>query len=93
MILECVNKKYFLLICVGLCNTFLSSVYSPFSDEVELPLHNIPCCCLPTPMTLASPPASFSVHLASSAFTPVGSVHKSMATMWCVCAIEEMMCV
>ena len=43
------------------------------------------CCCLPTPMTLASggesdvpacgPPASFSVHLAISAVTPVGSVH------------------
>ena len=46
------------------------------------------CCCLPTSMALASgrgesnlpacgPPASFSVHLASSAVTPVGSVHKS----------------
>ena len=46
------------------------------------------CCCLPTPMTLASgggesdvpacgPPANFSVHLASSAVTPAGSVHKS----------------
>ena len=43
------------------------------------------CCCLPIPMTLASvwspvcgPSASFSVHLASSAVTPAGSVHKSM---------------
>ena len=47
------------------------------------------CCCLPTPMALASggggesdvpacgPPASFSVHLTSSAVTPAGSVHKS----------------
>ena len=45
------------------------------------------CCCLPTPLTFASagsvqssacgPPASFSVHLASSACTPAGSVHKS----------------
>ena len=57
-------------------------------------------CCLPTPMTLASgggglvgggsppcgPPASFSVHLASSAVTPAGSVHKSrddnVVSMW-----------
>ena len=55
------------------------------------------CCCVPTPMTLASgggesdipacgPPASFSVHLASSAVTPAGSVHKSrgdnVVRMW-----------
>ena len=54
------------------------------------------CCCLPTPMTLASggesdvpacgPPASFSVHLASSAVTLAGSVHKSrgdnVVRMW-----------
>ena len=54
------------------------------------------CCCLPTPMTLASggksdvpacgPPASFSVHLASGAVTPAGSVHKSrgdnVVRMW-----------
>ena len=53
-------------------------------------------CCLPTPMTLASggesdvpacgPPASFSIHLASSAVTPAGSVHKSrgdnVVRMW-----------
>ena len=53
-------------------------------------------CCLSTPMTLASggesdvpgcgPPASFSVHLASSAVTPAGSVHKSrgdnVVRMW-----------
>ena len=51
---------------------------------------SVTCCCLPTPMTLASgggeldllgcgPPANFSVHLASSAVTPAGSVHKSRA--------------
>ena len=54
------------------------------------------CCCLPTPMTHASggesdvpacgPPASFSVHMASSAVTPAGSVHKSrgdnVVRMW-----------
>ena len=33
MILEYLNKTNFLLICVGLCNTCLSSVYSPFSDH------------------------------------------------------------
>ena len=55
-------------------------------------------------MTLASggesgvpacgPPASFSVHLASSPVTPAGSVHKSrgdnVVRMWVQC---EMMCV
>ena len=56
-------------------------------------------CCLP--MTLASgvspnipacsPPASFSVHLAISAVTPAGSVHKSRGDN--VGAVEEMMCV
>ena len=50
------------------------------------------CCCLPTPMTLASdvpacgPPASFSVYLDSSAVTPAGSVHKfrgdNVVRMW-----------
>ena len=56
-------------------------------------------------MTLASggspmfpaygPPASFSVHLTSSAVTPAGSVHKSSADNVCayVGAVEEMMCV
>ena len=33
----------------------------------------------------SGPPASFSVHLSSSAFTLAGSVHKSRMTMWCVC--------
>ena len=57
--------------------------------EMNYDFHQGCCCCLPTPMTLASggggesdvpacgPPASFSVHLASSAVTPAGSVHKS----------------
>ena len=56
------------------------------------------CCCLPTPMTLASggggepdvpdcgPPASFSLYLASSTAHPTGCVHKSrgnnVARMW-----------
>ena len=37
------------------------------------------------------PPASFSVHLTSSAVTPAGSVHESRGDN--VGAIEEMMCV
>ena len=37
------------------------------------------------------PPASFSVHRASSAITPVGSVHKSRGDN--VGAVEEMVCV
>ena len=56
----------------------------------------VSCCCLPTPMALASggesdvpacgPPASFSVHLASSAVTPAGVCSTNPGTtMWCVC--------
>ena len=48
------------------------------------------CCCLPTPsisyIPACGPPASFSVHLASSGVTPAGSVHKSrgdnVVRMW-----------
>ena len=56
------------------------------------------CCCLPTPMTLASagggesdvpvcgPPSSLSVHMASSVVTRAGFVHKSrvdnVVRMW-----------
>ena len=43
---------------------------------------DVPACGLP---------ASFSVHLASSAVTPAGSVHKSRGAY--VGAVEEMMCV
>ena len=40
------------------------------------------------------PPARFSVHLASSAVTPAGSVHKSRGdNVARMCAVEEMMCV
>ena len=42
---------------------------------------DVPACGLP---------ASFSVHLASSAITPAGSVHKSRGEN--VGAVEEMMC-
>ena len=37
------------------------------------------------------PPACFSIHLASSVFTPAGSVHKSRGDN--VGAVEEMRCV
>ena len=64
--------------------------------EEDLSSGKLECCCLPTPMTLASggesdvpacgPPASFSVHLASSAVTTAGSIHKSrgdnVVRMW-----------
>ena len=61
-------------------------------------------CCLPTPMTLGEsdvpacgPPASWSVHLASSAVTPAGSVHKSRGDnvvcmqlkRWCVWMLQR----
>ena len=44
---------------------------------------------------VCGPPASFSVHLASSAVTPVGSVHKSRGDKCGAYggAVEEMMCV
>ena len=58
-------------------------------DYIFVWLHicmHVRICYLPTRVTLASggdsdlptcgPPASFSVHLASSVVTPVGSVHK-----------------
>ena len=64
------------------------------------------CCCLHTPLTLASgvirsstcgPPASFSVHPASSAVTPAGSVHKSrgdnMVYMWVQLKLWCVLCV
>ena len=39
------------------------------------------------------PPANFSVHMASSAVTPVGSVHTSsgdnVVCMWCVCGCSS----
>ena len=44
MILEYFNKKFMLIFFFGLCNIFLSYislVYSLFSDGVGLPLHNI----------------------------------------------------
>ena len=44
-----------------------------------------PCWWGESDVPACGPPASFSVHLASSAVTPAGSVHKSGATMWCVC--------
>ena len=47
-------------------------------------------------LPVCGPPASFSVHLASSAVTPVGSVHKSRGVnvvRVIVGAVEEMMCV
>ena len=75
-------------------------VFNNFHDFAKS--FNLPYgCCLPTPITLTSggesdlpacgPPASFSVHLAGSAVTPAGSVHKSRGDN--VGVLEEMMCV
>ena len=59
---------------------------SAITEMRDMGLYEMPLCCLPTPMTLASggggesnvttcgPPANFSVHLASSAVTPPLSV-------------------
>ena len=63
------------------------------------------CCCLPTPLLVGEsdhptfgPPASLSLHLASSFITPAGSVHKSRGDIvvcmwlqlkrWCVGVAE-----
>ena len=70
-----------------------------------IPVYVHCCCCLPTPFDpclwaesdhLAfGPPASLSLHLASSYITPAGSVHKSRGENVCayVSAVEEMVCV
>ena len=62
-----------------------------------------PCCCLPTPMTVASggsPMFPLAVHqpASPSIWPAVQSLRRGLstnpgATMWCVCAVEEMMCV
>ena len=44
-----------------------------------------PCQWGESDVPSCGPPASFSVHLASRAVTPAGSVHKSRGEMWCVC--------
>ena len=91
----------------------METLMATYKEEADLE-HASPilcCCCLPTPMTLASggdsdlptcgPPTSFSVHLASIAVTPAGSVHKSrgdnVVRMWvqlkklcvlCMCVLQ-----
>ena len=50
-----------------------------------------PCSVGESDVPACGPPASFSVHLASSAVTLAGSVHKSRADN--VGAVEEMICV
>ena len=74
---------------VVLCDFYMFVGFASLDvDVVECLL-----CCLPTPMTLVVGGstmfplvASFSVHLASSAVTPAGSVHKSrgdnVVRMW-----------
>ena len=42
---------------------------------------------------VCGPPASFSVHLASSVVIPAGLSTDPGVTIWCECGIEEMMCV
>ena len=72
-----------LFVCVYLCISCRFDWMFAFAMFMSL------CCCLPTPMSdvpACHPPASFSVHLASSAVTPAGSVHKSrgdnVVRMW-----------
>ena len=41
-----------------------------------------PCLWGESDLPACGPPASFSLHLASSSSTPAGSVHKSRGEMW-----------
>ena len=53
------------------------------------------CCCHPTPesnLPGSGSPASFSLHVASSASTPAGSVQRSTVVL-SVGAVEEVVCV
>ena len=52
----------------------------------------MPLASVESDLPACGPPASFSGRLASSALTPVGSVHKSRVD-YVVCTVEEMMCV
>ena len=61
-------------------NTSLVGVY-PLLRPLLVGVANLPAC---------GPLASFSVHLANSAVTPAGSVHKFSGAY--VGAVEEMMC-
>ena len=65
-------------------------VVYPLSWPLLVGEYDVPAC---------GPPASFSIHLVSSAVTPAGSVHKSRGDnvvhmwvqlkRWCVCSVYE----
>ena len=68
--------------CFGLLNAVHYRTKSDWTCDTSwvTPKLPTPCCCLPTPMTLSSgriPIFPLVVHLASSAVTRAGSVHKS----------------
>ena len=89
VVLCCVESS-----CVGLGYVVLGCdcYVVPFSGQMInvhllLSTHSHgPCCWEESDVPACGPPASFSVHLASSAVTPAGSVHKSrgdnVVRMW-----------
>ena len=82
------------------CVSFQAGLLQKYTSNATLS-----CCCLPAPFTLAMEGIRSShlwstsqlfVHLASSAFTPMASVHKSRGDNVVhnyVGAVEGMMCV
>ena len=85
MCTSCTNKDIYIY------NLYVIELYNYLIQLINV-IHYA-CCCLPTPMTLASggsPMFPLVVHqpayLASSAVTPAGSVHKSrgdnVVRMW-----------
>ena len=69
------------------------AIHQSINPSIHPSIHT--CCCLPTPMALASggesdvpacrPPASFSVHLPAVQSLRRGLSTNPGATMWCVC--------
>ena len=94
-IISPLNSYHYIHWILDLINIIIIIIYNKTASSGILYIVYC-CCCLPTPLTIPSggesdvpacgPPASFSVHLASSAVTPAGSVHKSrgnnVVRMW-----------
>ena len=83
------------LVCLLLCKEEGSSPVSAITERRDMGLYEVPCCCLPTPMTLASggsPMFPLVVHqpASPSIWPAVQSLRRGLstnpgATMWCVC--------
>ena len=85
---------------VGICEAFENTMVKDFALFKYRPF----CCCLPTPMTLASGGSPMFPHVVHQPASPsiwpaVQSLRRGLSTnpgvtMWCTMgAVEEMMCV